>query len=204
MKKQETKKKDKKQTSQSPFVFSQNCLKICEMSKKYQSVNQSANCRLRAPENFCKEQGDATFVNGITIYPPHALTAEPISPQSSQTNFLSEENEKAKTMPAIRRPFTRTYQPFYSPYGPLNTDFYSLQASILDSIKDISTFTMKHQGIQMDPSNLMRAIRLLVQCETALETTENGLQIALPGSKFQYYRPPTSQDTPPRHHKRTR
>jgi hypothetical protein len=35
----------------------------------------------------------------------------------------------------------------------------------------------------------MRAIRLLVQCETALETTENGLQIALPGSKYQYYRP---------------
>jgi hypothetical protein len=35
----------------------------------------------------------------------------------------------------------------------------------------------------------MRAIRLLVQCETALEKTETGLQIALPGSKFQYYRP---------------
>jgi hypothetical protein len=41
----------------------------------------------------------------------------------------------------------------------------------------------------MDPSNIMRAIRLLDQCETALETTETGIQIALPGSKFQYYRP---------------
>jgi hypothetical protein len=159
------------------------------MSKENESVDQSENCRLRVPGKFCKEQGDATFVNGTTIFPSRALPADSITPQSSQTNFLNEEKEKANTMPAIRRAFTRTFQPSYSPYGPLNTDIYSLQASILDSIQDISNFTMTHLGIQMDPSNLMRAMRLLVQCETALDTTESGLQIALPGSKFQYYRP---------------
>jgi hypothetical protein len=159
------------------------------MSKENQNVDQSENCRLRVPEKFCKEQGDATFVNGTTIFPSLALPANSIFPQSSQAKFLSEEHEKANTMPPIRRPFTRTYQPCYSPYSPLNTDFYSLQASILDSIRDISAFTMKHQDIQIDSSNIMRAIRLLAQCETALETTETGLQIALPGSKFQYYRP---------------
>jgi hypothetical protein len=40
----------------------------------------------------------------------------------------------------------------------------------------------------MTPSSLMVAIRLLIKCDTALETIENGLTIALPGSKFQYYR----------------
>ncbi len=161
------------------------------MSKENDSVDQSENCRLRVPEKFCKEQGDATFVNGATIFPSLALPADSISPQSSQTqtHFLSEENEKAKTMPAIRRAFSRTFQPSYSPYGPLSTDIYSLQASILDTIQELSAFTMSSIGIQMDASNLIRAIRLLVRCDTAIETTQNGLQITLPGSKFQYYRP---------------
>ncbi len=161
------------------------------MSKENLNVDQSANCRLRVPESFCKEQGDATFVNGTRIYPypPLALTTEHISPQSSQLKFISKENNKTKSMPAIRRAFTRTFQPAYSPYGPLNTDIYSLQASILDNIQEISAFTMSNLGIQMDASDLIRAIRLLVRCNTALETTQNGLQIALPGSKFQYYRP---------------
>jgi hypothetical protein len=34
----------------------------------------------------------------------------------------------------------------------------------------------------------MVAIRFLVKCGTALETIENGLNITLSGSKFQYYR----------------
>ncbi len=159
------------------------------MSKINLNADQSANCRLRVTENFCQRHVDATFVNGTIIPPPLALTADPIPHGSSQINFINEENNKTKRMPAIRHAFTHTFQPSYSPYGPLNTDIYSLQASILDSIQEISAFTMKHLGIQMDPSDLMRAIRLLVRCETALETTQNGLQIALPGSKFQYYRP---------------
>ncbi len=49
---------------------------------------------------------------------------------------------------------------------------------------------MSSIGIQMYAPNLIRAIRLLVRCDTAIETTQNGLQITLPpGSKFQYYRP---------------
>jgi hypothetical protein len=39
--KQETKKFDKKQTSQPPFLFSQNCLKICETSKENLNLDQS-------------------------------------------------------------------------------------------------------------------------------------------------------------------
>jgi hypothetical protein len=91
-KKQETKKFDKNLTNQSPFLLSQKCLKICEMSKDNDGVDQSKNCRLRVPEKFCKEQGDATFVNGTTILPSLALPADSISPQSPQTHFLSEEN----------------------------------------------------------------------------------------------------------------
>ncbi len=159
------------------------------MSKENLNADQSANCRLRVPEKFCKEQGDATFVNGTTISPPLALTADPIPPPSSQTNFLNEEDEKAKTMPAIRRAFTRTYQSPSRPYDSPPTNIYTLQAAVLDDIQAITEFTETHQAIQTDPSNLRRAIRLLAQCETALETTETDLQRALPGSKFQYYRP---------------
>ncbi len=92
-------------------------------------------------------------------------------------------------MSAIRRAFTRTFQPSYRPYDSPPTNIYTLQAAVLDDIQAITDFTETHQTIQTDPSNIMRAIRLLAQCETALETTETGLQIALPGSKFQYYRP---------------
>jgi hypothetical protein len=125
------------------------------MSKENQSVDQSANCRLRVPEIFCKEQDDAAFVKGTRIYPPLALTTEHIYHQSSHLKFISKENNKTTRMPAIRRAFTRTFQPVYSPYGPLNTDIYDLQASILDNIQEISAFTMSNLGIQMDASNLV-------------------------------------------------
>ncbi len=92
-------------------------------------------------------------------------------------------------MPAIRRAFTRTYQPSSRPYDSSPTNIYNLQAAVLDDIQAITDFTETHQTDHTDPSNLMKAIRLLVQCETALKTTDTGLQIALPGSKFQYYRP---------------
>jgi len=48
---------------------------------------------------------------------------------------------------------------------------------------------MSNSGIQMDTHHMIQAIRLLVRCDTALETTQTSLQITLPGSKFQYYRP---------------
>ena len=48
---------------------------------------------------------------------------------------------------------------------------------------------MSNSGIQMETHQMIRAIRLLVRCDTALETTQTSLQITLPGSKFQYYRP---------------
>jgi hypothetical protein len=40
----------------------------------------------------------------------------------------------------------------------------------------------------MTPANFMVAIRLLVKCDLALETIERGLNVATPGSKYQYYR----------------
>ena len=66
-------------------------------------------------------------------------------------------------------------------------NIHTLQASVLGNIKDITDFTIQ-TDIEMDSSSLMVAIRLLVKCDTALETIENGLNIALPGSKYQYYR----------------
>jgi hypothetical protein len=159
------------------------------MSKENLNADQSENCRLRVPEKFCKDQGDATFVNGTRISPTLTLPADHIPTQTSQTHFLTEDNTQRNKMPAIRRAFTRTYQPLSRPYDSPPTDIYSLQAAILDDIQAITAFTETHQTIQTEPSTLMRAIRLLVQCKIALETTETGLQIALPGSKFQYYRP---------------
>jgi len=40
----------------------------------------------------------------------------------------------------------------------------------------------------MTPANLMVAIRLLVKCDLTLENIESALNIASPGSKYQYYR----------------
>ncbi len=40
----------------------------------------------------------------------------------------------------------------------------------------------------MTPANLMVAIRLMVKCEMTLENIESALDIAAPGSKYQYYR----------------
>jgi hypothetical protein len=42
--------------------------------------------------------------------------------------------------------------------------------------------------VEMTPANLMVAIRLLVKCDLALETIESGLNVAAPGTKYQYYR----------------
>ncbi len=93
-------------------------------------------------------------------------------------------------MPALRRAFNRTYQPPSKPYEPPHTNIYAIQAAILDDIQGLSDFTETYEESQMDPSTLLRTIRLLVHCENALETTATGLQIAfLPGTKFQYYRP---------------
>ena len=159
------------------------------MSKENLDVAQSANCRLRRPENFFQDQGDAKCVNGTRIFPPLALPADIIPPHIPQTNFLIRAKEQAKTMPAIRRAFTRTYQPPSKPYNQPPTNIFAIQAAILDDIQGITDFTETYEESQMDPSTLLRTIRLLVHCETALETTATGLQIALPGTKFQYYRP---------------
>ncbi len=40
----------------------------------------------------------------------------------------------------------------------------------------------------MTPANLMVAIRLTVKCDLTLENIESALNIATPGSKYQYYR----------------
>ncbi len=79
-----------------------------------------------------------------------------------------------------------------------NTDYTerrkneSHQSPFLFSQKCLKIYGMSKENLNVDQSancRLRRAIRLLVQCETALETNEAGLQIALPGTKFQYYRP---------------
>ncbi len=62
-----------------------------------------------------------------------------------------------------------------------------LQASILDNIQQTTDFTYQDK-VEMTPANLMVAIRLLVKCDLALETIESGLNVATPGSKYQYYR----------------
>ena len=62
-----------------------------------------------------------------------------------------------------------------------------LQASILDNIQQITDFTYM-DDVNMTPANLMVAIRLLVKCELTLENIESALNIASPGSKYQYYR----------------
>ena len=62
-----------------------------------------------------------------------------------------------------------------------------LQASILDYIQQITDFTYQDE-VEMTPVNLMVAIRLLVKCDLALETIESGLNVAAPGTKYQYYR----------------
>ena len=187
--KQRKTKKQKNFSSQSPFLFSQKCLKLSGMSKANLDVAQSANCRLMVPEKFCQNQGDAKCVNGTRISPPLALPADLIAPHIPQTNFLIKAKEQAKTMPAIRRVFTRTYQPPSKPYDQPPTNIFAIQAAILDDIQGITDFTETYEESQMDPSTLLRTIRLLVNCETALETTATGLQIALPGTKYQYYRP---------------
>ena len=159
------------------------------MSKENLDVVQSENCRLRRPEKFFQDQGDAKCVNGTIISPPPALPADLIAPHISQTNFLTNTREQPKTMPAIRRAFTRSYQPPPKPYEQPPTNIFAIQAAILDDIQGITDFTETYEESQMDPLTLLRTIRLLVNCETALETTAIGLQIALPGTKFQYYRP---------------
>jgi hypothetical protein len=89
-------------------------------------------------------------------------------------------------MPATRHA-RQTSAASYKLYGPHPIDIHVLQASILDNIQEITAFNYQ-DDIKMTPSSLMVAIRLLIKCDTALEIIENGLNIALPVSKFQYYR----------------
>ncbi len=62
-----------------------------------------------------------------------------------------------------------------------------LQASILDNIQKITDFTYQDE-VEMNPANLIVAIRLIVKCDLTLETIESGLNVATPGSKYHYYR----------------
>ena len=179
--------RQKENSHQSPILFLQNCLQICRMSKENLQTNQSENCRLKKTEKWTTKQGDATFTSGTRISPPLALPADHIPPQFSQPNFFT--HEQVDNMPAIRRAFTRTHQPPTKPYEAPPMNIFAIQAAILDDIQCLTNFTETYEESQMDPSTLLRTIRLLVNCETALETTATGLQIALPGTKYQYYRP---------------
>jgi hypothetical protein len=62
-----------------------------------------------------------------------------------------------------------------------------LQASILQNIQQITDFTYQ-DDVNMTPANLMVAIRLIVKCDLTLENIESALNIATPGSNYQYYR----------------
>ncbi len=62
-----------------------------------------------------------------------------------------------------------------------------LQASILQNIQQITDFTYV-DDVNMTPATLMVAIRLMVKCDLTLENIESALNIATPGSKYQYYR----------------
>ena len=159
------------------------------MSKENFQTDQSENCRLRKRENCATNHGDATFIPGTRISPPLALPADHIPPQFSQTHFFTDANEQTKDMPALRRAFTRTYQPPTKPYEAPPTNIYAIQSAILDDIQGINDFTETFEESQMNPTTLLRTIRLLVHCENARETTAHGLQISQPGTKFQYYRP---------------
>ena len=89
-------------------------------------------------------------------------------------------------MPATRHA-RRTSAASYKPYEHRSLDIHMLQASILDYIQQITDFTYQDE-VEMTPVNLMVAIRLLVKCDLALETIESGLNVAAPGTKYQYYR----------------
>ena len=179
--------RQKEHSHQSPILFLQNCLQICRMSKENLQTDQSENCRLTKTEKWTTKQGDATFTSGTRISPPLALPADHIPPQFSQPNFFTQ--EQVDNMPAIRRAFTRTHQPPTKPYEAPPMNIFAIQAAILDDIQGITNFTETYEDSHMDPSTLLRTIRLLVHCENALETTAHGLQLAQPGTKFQYYRP---------------
>ncbi len=62
-----------------------------------------------------------------------------------------------------------------------------LQPSILQNIQQITDFTYV-DDVSMTPANLMVAIRLMVKRDLTLENIESALNIATPGSKYQYYR----------------
>ena len=81
----------------------------------------------------------------------------------------------------------RTSAAPYKPYGPYPLDIFMLQASILENIQQVTDFTYQ-DDVTMTPANLMVAIRLMVKCEMTLENIESALDIAAPGSKYQYYR----------------
>ncbi len=66
-------------------------------------------------------------------------------------------------------------------------DIFMLQANMLENIQQITDFTCQ-DDVNMTPANLMVAIRLMVKCEMTLENIESALDIAPPGSKYQYYR----------------
>jgi hypothetical protein len=120
-------------------------------------------------------------------YPVAARHFSPPTPTLTKVPLtFHNPNSNPTKMPAMRRG-GRLYQAPYQPYGTPSMNIHTLQASVLGNIKDITDFTIQ-TDIEMDSSSLMVAIRLLVKCDTALETIENGLNIALPGSKYQYYR----------------
>jgi hypothetical protein len=165
--------------------------------EKTETLYQSANfvtvdnnlSQLKTQNNFLSRK-DPNFGEHRKMHHAYLLAARiffPSPPTLDEAFFTFHNSIFTRTkMPATRHT-RRTSAAPYKPYGPYPLDIFMLQASILENIQQITDFTYQ-DDVNMTPANLMVAIRLMVKCEMTLENIESALDIAAPGSKYQYYR----------------
>ena len=165
--------------------------------EKTETLYQSANfvtvdnnlSQLKTQNNFLSRK-DPNFGEPRKMHHAYLVAAQNFSPPSPTLDevFFTFHNPifTRTKMPATRHT-RRTSAAPYKPYGPYPLDIFMLQASILENIQQITDFTYQ-DDVNMTPANLMVAIRLLVKCDMTLENIESALNIATPGSKYQYYR----------------
>jgi hypothetical protein len=165
--------------------------------EKTETLYQSANfvtvdnnlSQLKSQNNFLSRK-DPIFGERRKMHHAYLVAAQNFSlpsPTLDEVFFTFHNSISTRTnMPATRHA-RRTSAASYKPYEHRSLDIHMLQASILDYIQQITDFTYQDE-VDMTPVNLMVAIRLLVKCDLALETIESGLNVAAPGTKYQYYR----------------
>jgi hypothetical protein len=159
--------------------------------EKTETLYQSANF-VTVDNNLSQLKSQNNFLFGEHRKMHHAYllaarTFFPSPPTLDEVFFTFHNPIFTRTkMPATRHT-RRTSATPYKPYGPYPLDIFMLQASILQNIQQITDFTYV-DDVNMTPANLLVAIHLLVKCDLTLENIESALNIATPGSKYQYYR----------------